>query len=177
MSAPTVLVLMGVSGVGKTTVGQHLAACLGWAFADADALHPPENVAKMQRGEGLTDADRAPWLRAVRTLIDECIAAELPTVLACSALKRAYRDQLRRDDDCVAVVWLDAPHAALAERLARRPGHFAGPDLLPSQFAALEPPSPSEAVRVRSEGCAEDTAWEIVKMLGLRHGPRARHCP
>ncbi len=161
-----VVVLMGVSGVGKTAVGRALAARLGWTFADADDLHPAANVAKMQRGEGLTDADRKPWLDAVRALIEHRLAAGQPTVLACSALKARYRDRLRVRDE-VRFVWLDEPRAVLETRLEDRAGHFAGPSLLPSQFEALERPSEREAVRVTATGGVDQTAARVVEALGL----------
>ena len=164
MLSTPVVVLMGVSGVGKTTVGRALASRLGWAFADADDLHPAANVARMARGEGLTDADRGPWLDAVRRLIDERLAAGPPTVLACSALKARYRDRLRASDR-VRFVWLEAPPPVLAQRLERRGGHFAGPDLLPSQFEALEPPRAHEAVAVSATGDVEPTVQRVLDAL------------
>jgi gluconokinase len=127
---------MGVSGAGKTTIGQALAAALGWPFVEADELHPPANVAKMARGEPLDDADRAPWLEAVaarmRALDDG--------VIACSALRERYRDVLRVRPD-VRFILLDVPRALLEQRLAARRGHFMPPSLLPSQLATLERPA------------------------------------
>ena len=166
MSQYGVLVLMGVSGAGKTAVGHALAARLGWTFVDADDLHPPENVAKMQRGEGLTDADRAPWLEAVRTLIETRLAVGTPTVLACSALKARYRAMLRVDDR-VQLVWLDVPRAVLEQRLRRRTDHFAGVDLLPSQLAAFERPAEREAVRIAVRGAIAQTVQAIIETLRL----------
>ncbi len=165
MVPPAVLLLMGVSGVGKTAVGRRVAERLGWAFCDADDLHPPGNVAKMRRGEGLSDADRAPWLHAVHALIEARTAADLPTVLACSALKASYRARLTGSDPRVALVWLDAPREVVAARLAGRQGHFAGPDLLASQLEALEPPA--EAVRVAADEGVEAVARAVVEALGL----------
>ena len=162
---------MGVSGVGKTTVGRRLAARLGWAFFDADDLHSPENVAKMQRGEGLTDADREPWLQSARSLIEQRLAAHTPAVLACSALKAAYRTQLCGDHARIAVAWLDAPPEVLTERLATRRGHFAGPSLLASQRTALEPPSQSEAVPIRAEGDVEAVVSDVIAALSLKGAP------
>ena len=131
-----IVVVMGVSGAGKTTIGQALAAALGWPFVEADDLHPPANVAKMARGEPLDDADRAPWLEAVaarmRALDDG--------VVACSALRERYRDVLRVRPD-VRFVLLDVPPALLQQRLAARRGHFMPPSLLPSQLATLERPA------------------------------------
>ena len=135
-----VILLMGVSGAGKTTLGQALAAELGWAFEDADAYHADAARAKMGRGEGLTDADRAPWLDRLASLIQTRRTEGPPTVLACSALRAAYRTRLGAEADGVAVVWLDVPRAILADRLASRAGHYAGPALLDSQLDTLEPP-------------------------------------
>lgn len=159
---------MGVSGVGKTAVGRRVAERLGWNFFDADDLHPPPNVAKMQRGEGLTDADRAPWLRALRALIEECLANRTPTVLACSALKASYREQLHGDDARVATVWLDAPSAVIAARLERRQDHFAGPDLLAGQLRTLEPPPASEASRIDAGESVDAVAHDVMEALGLK---------
>ena len=131
---------MGVSGAGKTTVGRALADALGWTFEDADAYHDPAALAKMAGGHGLTDADRAPWLARLRALLDDRLAHGPPTVLACSALTDAYRDALGADRPGVLLAWLDVPADTLRQRLAARTGHVAGPDLLPSQLATLEPP-------------------------------------
>lgn len=143
---PRVIVVMGVSGAGKTTVGRALAEAIGWAFEDADDYHAPGARAKMARGEGLTDADRGPWLDRLAGLIRQRAAAGPPTVLACSALKAAHRDRLGVERRGVSVAWLDVPADVLRARLEARDGHFAGPDLLPSQIDALEPPS--DAVRL-----------------------------
>ena len=135
-----VFLLMGVAGSGKTTVGRLLAHSLGWHFADADDFHPPANVAKLSAGEALSDADRAPWLAAVRTHIDARLAARENTVLACSALKEAYRDQLIADPGCVKLIHLHGTRAQLSARLNTRTGHFAPPSLHDSQLATLEEP-------------------------------------
>ena len=168
--APTVLILIGVSGVGKTSVGHAVAERLGWTFFDADTLHPAANVAKMERGEGLTDADREPWLDAVRGVIEERLAEGVPLVLACSALKASYRLRLGTDDPQVRLVWLDATREALAERLARRQGHFAGSDLLASQLDTLEPPLPHEAIHVQTDGTVDDIARRVIAALGHATG-------
>lgn len=123
---------MGVAGVGKTTVGRALAAALGWTFVDADDLHPAANIAKMSRGEPLDEADRGPWLAALRARLDR--GDDL--VLACSALRAEHRHALAP----ATFVLLDASDDVIAARLAGRAGHFAGPALLPSQRAALERP-------------------------------------
>ena len=135
------LVVMGVSGCGKTTLGAALAARLGAGFVDADDLHPPANRAKMARGEALTDGDRAPWL----DLVAGVLRNRAPVVVACSALRRAYRDRLREAGE-VRFLHLAAPREVIAARLAARQGHFMPASLLDSQYATLEPPGPDEAV-------------------------------
>jgi gluconokinase len=135
-----IVVLMGVAGSGKTTVGERLAADQGWPFFDADDFHTPENKEKMRRGIGLSDADREPWLAALRAKIDELRAAGRSAVLACSALKQAYRDRLVAGPD-VRLVYLKGSFPLIASRLAARAEHYAGPALLQSQFAALEEPT------------------------------------
>ncbi|WP_421932310.1 gluconokinase [Phenylobacterium sp.] len=140
------LVIMGVAGAGKSTLMRALAARLGWACQDGDDLHPAVNVARMARGEPLTDADRAPWLAAVDAWLDARRAEGEPAIIACSALKRAYREGLRAGRPGLRFVWLTGDPQVLAQRLADRTGHFAGPDLLTSQLATLEPPGPDEGV-------------------------------
>ena len=142
---PLVLVAMGVSGSGKTTVGKALAAQLGWPFKEGDELHPPANIAKMKSGLPLTDADRAPWLDAVAGWIDAWIEAETSGVITCSALKHAYRSRLvRGHPDEARFVYLKGDKALIAARVAARRGHFMPPSLLDSQFADLEEPCPDE---------------------------------
>ena len=151
---------MGVAGAGKTLVGKTLARTIGGAFYDADDFHSRANIEKMSRGEGLTDADRRPWLAAMRSIIAGILERADHGVLACSALKEGYRRALVPEDapaPSVRFVYLDVPEAVLRERLANRKGHFAPPELLPSQLEALEPPadalwedgtkSPDEIVR------------------------------
>ena len=144
-----VIIVMGVAGAGKTLVGSALARSLGWSFYDADDFHSPENVAKMHRGIGLTDADRAPWLAKLRDVIDHVIRDKRNAVLACSALKEEYRQMLTPDDvpsGTVRFVFLDVPEDVLRERLKNRAHHYAPPELLDSQLATLEPPR--DAIRV-----------------------------
>jgi carbohydrate kinase (thermoresistant glucokinase family) len=141
---PSVSVVMGVTGAGKTTVGEHLAERFNWEFEEGDRLHPPENVAKMRSGHPLTDADRAPWLTAVAGTIDLWRARGASGVITCSALKREYRRQIIGDRRGVRLIYLDGSRAQIADRLARRRGHFMPASLLDSQFAALEPPGSDE---------------------------------
>ena len=137
-----VLVLMGVSGSGKTTIGRLLAARLGWQYAEADDFHSAANVAKMAAGRPLTDDDRWPWLQSIAAWIDARIAKREPAVVTCSALKRKYRDLLRRPE--VQIVFLDGSFDEIAKRVAERRDHYFKVDLLASQFADLEVPSADE---------------------------------
>ncbi len=139
-SAPTVVVLMGVSGSGKTTIGTMLARELGWEFHDGDQLHPEANRHKMHAGVPLTDEDRRPWLIAIRDLIARCVLDGTHAIVACSALKQSYRELIVVDPIKVRLVFLNAPRALVAERLQQRTAHFFDPDLLDSQFDTLEPP-------------------------------------
>ena len=140
----SVLVLMGVSGSGKTTVGVLLATRLSWPYAEADAFHSAANVAKMAAGHPLTDDDRWPWLGAIAAWIDERIAKGEHGVVTCSALKRSYRDVLRRPE--ARLVYLRGSHELIAQRIAARKEHYFKPGMLDSQFAALEEPSADEGV-------------------------------
>ena len=143
---PLALVIMGVSGSGKSTIGKLLAERLGWAFKEGDDLHPPANIAKMKAGHPLDDADRAPWLAAIGRWIDGWRAAGEGGVITCSALKRAYRDALTHGRPQVRIIYIQLSEAVVAERLAHRTGHFMPPSLLASQFADLQPPAPDEGV-------------------------------
>ena len=137
-----VLVIMGVSGSGKSTVAGLLAGRLGWDFAEGDDLHPASNVAKMHAGQPLTDEDRWPWLESIAAWIREHTDAGTPGVVTCSALKKRYRDVLRGDG--VVFVFLEGSKDRISDRLASRHGHFMPPALLDSQFDALEAPSGDE---------------------------------
>ena len=139
---------MGVCGAGKSLVGSELARALGIPFVEGDAYHPAGNVAKMSAGIPLTDADRAGWLQAIGDRLAEAGREHDGLVVSCSALKRSYRDQLRRSAGEVQFVHLHGTRELLAERLAERVGHFMSPSLLDSQLAALEPPSPDEGAWV-----------------------------
>jgi gluconokinase len=141
-----VIILMGVSGSGKSFIGERLAKKLGWSFYEGDDYHPQPNVMKMSKGMALTDADRAPWLEALHGLIGELIAQDESAILACSALKRTYRDQLVDGHDDVQIVYLRGSYDLIRARMEARKGHFMKVDLLASQFEALEEPKPSENV-------------------------------
>jgi gluconokinase len=159
-----IVIVMGVVGAGKTTVGQLLAEQLGWKFADADDFHPPSNVEKIRRGIGLTDADREPWLDRLRDAILGWIAAKRNVVLACSALKRSYREKLRAGPE-VKFVYLKGSQELIAERLRSRHGHFANEGILASQLADLEEPEGALAVEIT--GTPEQIVGEIRKALRL----------
>ncbi len=135
---------MGVSGSGKTTVAAGIAQALGWTLLEGDAFHPPANVAKMRSGTPLTDEDRWPWLRAIAARAHALSAQGQSTVIACSALKRAYRDILTGGRADAVLVYLEGSQAVIAARMAHRQGHFMPPGLLDSQFATLQPPGPEE---------------------------------
>ena len=130
---------MGVSGSGKTTIGEQLAARIGWRYEDADTFHPASNVAKMSAGQPLTDEDRWPWLRAIADEIDRVVAAGERIVIGCSALRRVYRDLLVHGRNDIRIVYLDGTQDLIAGRLGERKGHFMPPGLLTSQFGTLEP--------------------------------------
>ncbi|KAK0505167.1 carbohydrate kinase, partial [Armillaria luteobubalina] len=142
---PVIIIAMGVSGTGKSTLGSALAESLGLPFIDGDDLHPPSNIAKMSSGQPLTDADREPWL----TLIRETGAEKVPVVMACSALKRHYRDVLRGEDGekpRTYFVYIKGSREVLLDRMQKRQGHFFKVDMLDSQFEALESPEGEEGV-------------------------------
>ena len=166
-----VLLVCGVSGSGKTTIGTLLAKRLDFTYAEADAFHPAANVAKMAAGHPLDDADRAPWLAAIGAFIDETTAAGRPAVVTCSALKRAYRDELRAGRPNVRLIFLDVAPEVVSERLHDRRGHFFPADLLASQFRDLEAPDPDEHVlhvAVSSDDTPPDAVVaQILADLGL----------
>jgi gluconokinase len=163
-----VLVVMGVSGCGKTVVGRRVAEVWRAGFEDADDWHTPEAVARMAAGHPLTDEDRAPWLQRLR---EKIIAATPPggrMVLACSALRRRYRDALREGQEGVQFVYLSGSQELIAARMAARTGHYMPASLLDSQFAALEVPGAEEALTVDIDQPPEGVVEEIVRLLGLR---------
>lgn len=161
-----VLVLMGVSGCGKSTVAGVLARQFGWDLQEGDDLHPPANVEKMAAGRPLDDADRRPWLEKVAAWIREHAAAGRPGLITCSALKKSYRDVLRGDH--VVFVYLAGTREEVARRLAARHGHYMPASLLDSQFADLQPPTPDErSITVNIGRPAGDQVAEIVRRLGL----------
>jgi ribose 5-phosphate isomerase A len=164
--SPPILVLMGVSGAGKTTIGEELAARLGWPFKEGDSLHPETNVAKMHAGIPLTDADRQPWLERVAAWIDAQRAAKQPGIITCSALKRAYRDIIIGNRPEVRLVYLRGGRDLMAEHLAGRHGHFMPASLLQSQIDTLEGPEPDEdPLTVEVAGSAAEVADEIIRLL------------
>jgi gluconokinase len=141
---PAFIIVMGVSGSGKSTIASLLAMRLGWTYGDADWFHPPENVAKMHAGHALTDEDRWPWLRAIAAAMDKARRHGKPMVIACSALKRAYRDVLVNGSHDVRIAYLKGQREQIALRMSLRHGHFMPASLLDSQFATLEEPEADE---------------------------------
>jgi gluconokinase len=158
-----VVVVMGVAGCGKSTVGPLIARALGADFAEGDTFHPPANVAKMSRGEPLDDSDRMPWLAAMADAIREWQAKEKPTVLACSALRQRYREILAGGSAGVRFVFLRGSQATIADRIGRRRDHFMPPSLLASQFATLE--EPEDAIAVDVGGSPEAIAAAALERL------------
>ncbi|MBR0697616.1 gluconokinase [Bradyrhizobium lablabi] len=159
---------MGVSGSGKSTIAGRLAVRLGWRYEDGDKFHPASNVAKMSAGQPLTDEDRWPWLRAIAAEIDRTCAAHERAVIACSALKRAYRDILVHGRDDVRIIFLDGTQHLIAARLASRRGHFMPSGLLTSQFRTLEPPAADErAITVAIDRTVETIVDNIFSQLDL----------
>ena len=168
-SGSMIVVVAGIAGSGKTTIGSLLARELGWEFEDGDDLHPAANIAKMKAGHPLTDEDRRPWLAAVAAWIDQCAATGRSGVIACSALKRSYRDRLLDGRPELRMIFLEViGRDALAARLKGRHGHFFRPEMLDSQLAAVEPPIPAERVIVvDDDNPPADVVREIIQRLGL----------
>ena len=157
------VVVMGVAGSGKTTVGELLAQQLGWSFYDADAFHPPENIEKMANGIPLNDIDRAPWLTALHSLISTSLRENRPAVLACSALKESYRQRLLEKNDGVQIVYLKGSYDLLWSRLSHRKDHYMKPQMLQSQFETLE--EPENALTVDVSMPVNSLVNEILKQL------------
>ena len=173
--APQVIV-MGVSGVGKSTVAKGLSTVLGWTYAEGDAFHSAANVAKMASGHPLTDEDRWPWLRAIGAWMDEQIAAGEPSVVTCSALRRAYRDLLDGGRPQVRFLHLEAGESLVADRMGRRKDHYMPASLLDSQYDTLEPLEDDEpGVSVSVDGTAPEVLRRAITALGLAHGPTDQH--
>jgi len=169
-----IVIVAGVAGSGKTTVGTQLATRLGWRFADADGFHSAVNVAKMRAGFPLTDKDRAPWLRAITSWMDDIEAAGESAVITCSALRRRYRDELLSGRPAATMVFLEVSREDLVQRLSHRTGHFFPEKLLDSQLAAFEPPTPDERVlTLLEDGGPAHMVDEIVTRLGLDPQPTA----
>jgi len=164
-----VILVMGVAGSGKTTIGRALAAATEARFIDADDYHSPANVQKMSRGEALTDGDRAPWLAALRQVIAGVLHEGGRAVLACSALKQAYRDVLRVDEARVPLVYLRGSRALIAQRLSERQGHYASGSLLDSQLATLEAPAGALEVDVAAAPAA--IVRDVLQRLGFAARP------
>lgn len=159
------LILFGVTGVGKTTVGLRLSEQLGWKFYDADNFHPPANIDKMTRGVPLLDEDRVPWLASLRARIERSLSDNEPAVLACSALRENYRRQLQVDDR-VRLIYLKGDYEMIQQRLQARRGHFMNPTLLHSQFETLEEPPPDQAgVHVIDASPPPDVVVQSIRQL------------
>ena len=173
-----IVIVAGVAGSGKTTVGALLAGRLGWPFADADTFHPSANVEKMRAGEPLTDEDRLPWLRAIIAWMDERLAAGQSGVITCSALKRSYRAMLLDGQPTAAMVFLEVDPEVLRQRISARPNHFFPRKLLESQLATLEQPSAAEEPRVRAlteAGDPQELAAKIIAVLWPDGAPGGEH--
>jgi len=169
--SPTVLVLMGVSGSGKSTVAQELQRRLGWIFQEGDDLHPPANVAKMRSGQPLNDADRLPWLQAIARWIDRQLAAHEPGIITCSNLKRAYRRITIGSRHGVTLVYLKGDEPVIQKRILTRVHGYMPPSLLGSQFETLEEPGEDEyPVTVIVHGSIADTVLDLLRQLVAPRG-------
>jgi gluconokinase len=169
LSEPVCVIVMGVSGSGKSLLARGLADRLGWPFLEGDDLHPPANVDAMASGTPLTDEDRGPWLDRVGAWVDEQRRADTSAVVTCSALRRSYRDRLRAGRPGVLFCHVTADPAVLERRMRARQGHFMPPSLLPSQLAVLEPLGPDEpGLTLSSDAGPDDVVSEMVRRLGLR---------
>ena len=160
-----IAIIMGVSGSGKSTVGQAVASAKGWEFYDADSFHSAAAKEKMSRGEALTDTDRTPWLNIMQEHITQWLQADKNAILACSALKASYRQILYCDDPRVKLVYLKGSHELIKQRLLKRPAHFMNPNLLQSQFDTLEEPTEDESIYIDISQDLEIIVLEIKKYL------------
>lgn len=173
-TTPDVVVVMGVSGSGKTTVAKGIATYLGWEFAEGDTFHSTANVEKMHSGRALTDEDRWPWLEAIGAWISSKVAQGESVVVTCSALRRAYRDLLRKGRPEVRFLHVTATPELIEDRIEHRRGHYMPASLLPSQLSTLEPLEPDEpGVEVVSEGSAAEVLDRALAALGLAHDETA----
>lgn len=164
-----VIIVMGVAGAGKTTVGRRLAQEVGWTFYDADDFHPPSNVEKMEAGVPLTEEDRRPWLDRLRELIVQCGARQQDAVLACSALRQQHRERLRPKSVAAKFVYLKLSPELARQRISDRSGHYMPAELIASQFETLE--EPRNALQVSADKAPEDIVGQIMRQLGLQRKP------
>ena len=171
MEKPRIVIVMGVAGSGKSTIGALLASRIGAQFHDADEFHPPGNVAKMAAGIPLDDTDRAPWLARLRQEVIDAAPAGKLSVLACSALKRLYREHLGVGTEGVALVYLKGDPLTLSERITERSGHYMKAGMLESQLAILEEPSPDEGLTMEIASSPEEIVASIEAALGLPFFP------
>ena len=170
----TTIVVMGVSGSGKTTVAKALVETLGWEYAEGDDFHPPANVEKMHSGHALTDEDRWPWLRAIADWIGEHERAGRSTVVTCSALRRVYRDLLRDGHPSVFFAHVQVSRGVLEDRLGHRRGHYMPASLLSSQLATLEPLEPDEpGCTLPGDATVEEVRDEVLAVVGTAESRRA----
>jgi len=173
-TGPDIVIVMGVSGSGKTTLAKGISTVMRWEFAEGDAFHSEANVAKMRSGQALVDEDRWPWLQAIGSWISAKEAAGESAVVTCSALRRAYRDVLRRDRPHVRFLHVTAPAELIRDRMEHRPGHYMPASLLPSQIATLEPLEDDEpGISLTNEGTAAQVLDRALTALGLRKDNQA----
>jgi gluconokinase len=163
---PAAILIMGVSGSGKSTVGKKLAEILSWSFIDGDDYHSPENITKMRGGIPLTDSDRAGWLRDLHELLRQHVEENTPVILACSALKKVYREKLGAGIPGLKIVYLRGDFKLILRRIQEREGHYMGAEMLKSQFGDLEQPAQALTIEVNQD--TDSIVGEIIKSLGLR---------